>query len=45
MDTDYVLGIGVIVFIVGYVLTGLIYLIYNAWKYNNNRNDVQYNEI
>lgn len=44
MDTDYALGLGVVVFLVGLVITGIGYLIYNAWKYNN-RNDVQYNEI
>jgi hypothetical protein len=44
MDTDYALGLGVFVFLVGLIIIGIGYLIYNTWK-SNNRNDIQYNKI
>lgn len=42
MDTDYILGLSVVIFIIGIAIIGIGYLVYNAWKYNNNRNDVEY---
>jgi F0F1-type ATP synthase assembly protein I len=43
MDTDYVLGIVIIVFIIILLIIGLGYLMYNIWK--SNRNDNEYNKI
>jgi hypothetical protein len=45
MDTDSTLGIGIIVFISVFIIIGIGSIIYNAWKYNNNRNYIDYNII
>jgi hypothetical protein len=45
MDTDYVLGIGIIVFLVSIFICGLIHQIYSLCKTKKNTENIENNDI